>query len=84
MSNKSWENTLVPLVSDKSSFVGQIEIQGYAKKLYFVHTVGQSDQFFLWVGHIICGCRFTKHVAIFYETNHIVSDKLRFKATQSL
>ena len=27
----------VPAVSDKSSLVGQIEIQGYMKILYFVH-----------------------------------------------
>ena len=32
------------VVSDKSSFVGQIEIEGYAKKLYFVQLVGQFDQ----------------------------------------
>ena len=38
----------IPLVSDKSSFVGQIEIEGYVRFLYFVQSVGQFDQFILY------------------------------------
>ena len=36
----------------------------------------------LWVGHFVYCSRFNKHVVIFYWTNHILSDKLRFKAMQ--
>ena len=41
----------VTFVSDKSPLVGQIEIQGYARNLYFVQLVGKFYQFILWVGH---------------------------------
>ena len=37
----------VPVLSDKSFFVGQIEIQGFKKTLYFVRSVGQFDHFIL-------------------------------------
>ena len=37
----------VTFVSDKSHLVGQIEIQAYARNLYFVQLVGKFYQFIL-------------------------------------
>ena len=53
------------------------------KKIIFVQSVAQFDQFVLWVGHIVNCSKFSKHVVIIYWTNYILSDKLRFRTKQN-
>ena len=66
----------IPAVSDKSSFVGEIEVQGYAIFLYFLQIVGQFFKFILLVGNIVYGSRFSKHLVTYYK---IVKFKEHFK-----
>ena len=51
--------------------------------LYLVQSVGQFDNFILWVGQIVYCSRLSKHVVIFYRTNNIFKVKLRFNVTQN-
>ena len=58
------QKTCCHILWDKSSFVGKIEISGYAKLFILSDQSDNLSKLILCVGHIVYCSRFSKHVVI--------------------
>ena len=66
---------------EKSFFYRQFEMQGFVK---FYILSNQSDNLSnLWYGCVVYGSRLSKQIVISYQSDHLLSDKLRFKTMQN-